>query len=404
MKLNPILAAALAGACGLASNAARADAFSWDPSASFSGFGTLAYTKTNTDQAQFAEPAQEGGADKDGSIGPDSKIGAQVTAKANSMFSATVQAISKRNGKGNFQPAIEWAFVKAQVLPDLAVRAGRIGAPFYVVSDYLNVNYSNLWVRPPLDVYGQVPFSHFDGADAIYQTSIGGTTITSQAFGGTSTAYSDGTRVHVRDLVGVNFTAEFDNGITLRLGRAQGKLTADSTTLDGLVAILRTTPFAEVGNEIDVVGKKASFTGFGIGYDHDAFVGGAEYTKRKNADYVSSTTGWSATGGYRLGKFTPYVVVSRVKVDSSNVNNTIPASVPQLAPLSAAVDLLLHSQDVSQKTQSIGVRWDAWKNVAVKGEFDRIKPDGGPGLFVSVQPGFGTAPVNVYTLSVDFVF
>jgi hypothetical protein len=404
MKVNPIQIAAIAGTCAIACSAAHAGALSWDPSWSFSGFGTLAYTKTNTDLAQFAEPAQEGGADKGGSIGPDTKLGGQVNAKANSIFSATVQAVSERNGQGNFKPAIEWAFLKAQVLPDLAIRAGRIGAPFYAVSDYLNVNYSNLWVRPPLDVYGQVPFRHFDGADAIYQTSLGGTTVTAQGFGGTATAYSDGTRVHVRDLVGVNFTAEFDSGVTLRLGRAQGKLTADSKTLDSLVSILDATPFAAVGDEINVVHKNASFTGFGIGYDHDSFVGSAEYTKRKNSDYISSTTGWSATGGYRLGKFTPYLVLSRVKVDSSNVNNTIPASVPQLAPLSAAVDQLIQSQNISQKTQSLGLRWDAWKNVAIKGEFDRIKPDGGPGLFVSVKPGFGTAPVNVYTLSVDFVF
>jgi hypothetical protein len=32
MKLNPILIAPLAGSCGLAPGAARADATSWDPS------------------------------------------------------------------------------------------------------------------------------------------------------------------------------------------------------------------------------------------------------------------------------------------------------------------------------------------------------------------------------------
>lgn len=404
MKLNPLLAAALAGACGLASSAAHADALSWDPSWNFSGFGTLAYTTTNTDQAQFVEPAQEGGVDKDGGIGADTKIGAQVNLKANNVFSGTVQAISKRNGQGNYKPAVEWAFLKAQVLPELALRGGRIGLPFYMVSDYLNVNYSNLWVRPPMDVYGQVPFSHFDGGDAIYQGSFGGTTLTAQAFGGTSTAWNDGTRVHVHDLVGVNFTAEFDNGFSVRLGRAQGKLTVDSQKLDGLVTLLSATPFASVGQQISVVSKDASFTGAGVTYDQGNVVASAEYTKRKTSSYVSSTTGWSATGGYRLGKFTPYAVISRVKVDDTNVDNTIPKSVPQLAPLSAAVDGLIFQQDIGQKTQALGVRWDAWKNVAVKGEWDHIKPDGGPGLFVNVQPGFAGKTVNVYTVSVDFVF
>jgi hypothetical protein len=403
MKLNPLLIAALAGASGLASSAAHADAFAWEPSWSFSGFGTIGYVQTNTDLGDFVTSGQSAGASKDGSFNPDSKIGGQINAKANSVFSGTVQAVSKYNGQGSWKPGVEWAFVKAQATPELAVRVGRIGLPFYMVSDYLNVNYSNLWVRPPMDVYGQVSFSHFDGVDAIYQTSVGGTTLTGQVFTG-STTQQQSVRIHSRHQVGLNLTAEFDNGITVRLGRAQGKLTADSTSLDGLVGILSQTPYAAVGDELSVVNKSASFTGAGISYDHDNWVGSVEFTKRKTSSYVSSTTGWSATGGYRIGKFTPYAVVSKVKVDSSNVNNTIPTSVPQLAPLAAAVNGLLAGQNIAQKTDSVGVRWDAWKSIAVKAQYDHIKPDGGPGLFEKVQAGFGTSAVSVYSVSVDFVF
>ena len=402
MKLNPILAAALAGACGLASNAAHADAGSWDPSWAFSGFGTLGYVQTNTGLADFVSPAQSSGASKDGSFNPDSKIGGQINAKANNVFSATVQAVSKYNEAGTWKPVVEWAFLKAQATPELAIRAGRIGLPFYMVSDYLNVDYSNLWVRPPLDVYGQVNFSHFDGADAIYQTSVGGTTLTGQVFYGETNTPAP-VRIHSHQQVGLNLTAEFDNGITVRLGRAQGKITIDSTSLDGLVGTLSQYGFGTVGDELSVTKKSASFTGAGISYDHDNFVGSAEFTKRKTESYISSTTGWSLTGGYRLGKFTPYAVVSKLKVDSSNVDDTIPAAQPY-APLRAGVEGLLAGQNVAQKTDSLGLRWDAYKNIAVKAQYDRIKPDGGPGLFDKVQAGFGTSAVSVYSVSVDFVF
>jgi hypothetical protein len=403
MTLNPLLAAALAGASGLASSAAHADAFSWNPSAAFSGFGTVGYVQTNTDLAEFVSPGQPAGASKDGSFNPDSKIGGQVNAKANNVFSGTVQAVAKYNSAGNWRPTVEWAFLKAQATPELAVRAGRIGLPFYMVSDYLNVNYSNLWVRPPLDVYGQVAFSHFDGADAIYQASVGGATLTGQVFYG-ETNTPPPVRIHSHQQMGLNLTAEFDNGITLRLGRAQAKITVDSTSLDGLVGILSQTPFASVGEELSVTKKAASFTGVGISYDHESFVGSAEFTKRKTASYISSTTGWSVTGGYRLGKFTPYAVVSKVKVDDGNVNDTIPAGVPQLAALRAGVEGLPAGQNLAQKTDSVGLRWDAYKNLAVKAQYDHVKPDGGPGLFERVQPGFGTSAVSVYSVSVDFVF
>ena len=402
MKLNPFLAAALVGASGFASSAAHADALSWDPSWAFSGFGTLGYVSTNTDEALFADPGQAGGVGKAGGFGPDSKLGVQVNAKANSVFSATVQGVAERNPKGEFRPSVEWAFVKAQATPELAFRAGRIGLPFYMVSDYINVNYSNLWVRPPLDVYGQVGFSHFDGGDAIYQTSIGGATVTGQAFYGSTLVHSS-VDIHAKNEMGLNFTAEFDNGITLRVGRAQAKITVDSPSLDGLLTTLDSVGFPALADQISVDNKSASFTGAGISLDHDNWVGSIEYTKRKTASYISSTTGWAATAGYRIGKFTPYAVVSKLKVDSTNVDNTIPAAGP-LLPLKQGVDGLIAGQNIAQKTDSIGLRWDAWKNIAVKAQYDHVKPDGGPGLFNRVNPGFGTSAVSIYSVSVDFVF
>ena len=403
MKLNTILAA-LAGACGLASSAAHADAFSWDPSWAFSGFGTVGYVQTNTDAGLYAGPGQSGGAGKDGTFGVDSKIGGQINAKANNVFSATVQVISERDGDGNFKPSVDWAFVKAQVTPGLSLRAGRIGAPLFAVSDFRNIGYSNLWLRTPVDVYGQVAFSHFDGGDAIYQDTIGSTTVTGQVYYGRTNSVSDGTPIHVKQETGVNVTVEFDDGITLRAGRVQGKLTADSASLDQLVAILSATPFAAVGQEVSVQSKDASFTGFGIGYDHDNWVASAEYTKRKTSSYVSSTTGWNATLGYRVGKFTPYASVSQIKVDNSNVNNTIPASVPQLAPLAAAVNGLIANQNLAQKTDSVGLRWDAYKNIDVKVQYDRIKPGAGAkGLFNRVTSPLPSS-VSVYSVAVDFLF
>lgn len=402
MKLNAIQAAILAG-CGLAAGAANAAATSWDPSWAFSGFGTLGYVQTNTDQGLFAGPGQAGGASKEGTLGVDSKLGAQVNAKANDVFSATVQGLAQRNGNGDFRPAIEWAFLKAQVTPELSVRAGRIGLPIFAVSDFRSIGYSNLWLRTPLDVYGQVGFSHFDGADAIWQQTVGSATLTAQLMFGTTNGTSTTVKTNIKKEVGLNLTAEFDNGITLRVGRVQGKLSLKKPALDGLVAVIDSTPYASVGSELWSHDKDASFSGVGVSYDHDNWIGNVEYTKRKTSSFVSSTTGWEATGGYRIGKFTPYIVVSQLKRDSSNVDNTIPTSVPQLAPLSAAVTAALATQDLAQKTNSLGVRWDAWKNIDVKAQYDRVKPTT-VGLFNKAQSGLAGSTVNVYSVALDFVF
>ena len=391
-------------ALAVAAFAAHADGGN-DPSFSFSGFATIGVVSTDTNDAQYVIAGQPHGATKSKASGEvDSKIGVQGTAKLNSTFSGTVQLLSKQNGDGSYKPEVEWAFVKAQLMPSLSVRVGRMGAPLFAVSDFRDVGYANVWLRPPQDVYGQVPISHFDGADVIYQTTVGSATLSAQLFGGKSSAVFEHTDLHFKNQVGVNLTAELDNGLTLRLGHVQGKLTVDSASLAQLVGVLRSTPFASVGNEIDATNKKASFSGIGASYDQNNIIANFEYTKRKTDSYVADTTGWYVTAGYRFGKVAPYITVSQVKQDSSNVTNTIPGGVSQqLTVLKATVDGTLASQALNQKTTGVGVRWDLYSSMALKAQYDNVRPNG-PGTFTAPGPTFGTSKVNVYSVALDLVF
>lgn len=374
---------------------------------SFSGFATLGVVGTNTDSGQYVIFSQPRGADKSWSGEVDSKVGLQGTLKANAMFSGTVQLLSKQNGDGNFTPGIEWAFAKAQLTPALAVRLGRMGGPFFAVSDFRDVGYANTWLRPPQDVYGQVPVSHFDGGDVIYQTSLGSTTLTTQLFGGQSKAVVQGTDLDLKKLMGFNATLELDGGISLRVGHLQGRLTVHNEGLNGLVALMRGVPlpgWSTAAGQLDPNDKKATFSGIGASMDEGNWIANFEYTMRRTDTYAPDTDGWYVTLGHRFGKFTPYATVSRLKQKSSNVDSDVPAPTPQLAGLKGAVLSTLAGQARDQKTMAVGVRWDAYRNVAVKGQFERLKPNGN-GLFVETQPGFGTgASVNVYSLAVDLVF
>ncbi|MEJ5999022.1 hypothetical protein [Paucibacter soli] len=362
---------------------------------------------TNTDSAQYVIFSQPRGADKSWSGEVDSKVGVQGTFKANAMFSGTVQLLSKQNGDGNFTPGVEWAFAKAQLMPALALRVGRMGGPFFAVSDFRDVGYANTWLRPPQDVYGQVPVSHFDGADVILQTSIGSATLSTQLFGGQSKAVVQSTDVDLKKLVGFNATLDMDGGISLRVGHLQGKLTVHNAALNGLVATMRSVPvpgWSAVADQLDPNNKKATFSGIGASVDEGNWIANFEYTMRRTDTYVPDTDGWYVTLGHRFGKFTPYATVSQLKQKSGNVDNNAPAPTPQLAGLKGAVAATLSGQTRNQKTMAVGLRWDAYRNLAVKGQFERIKPNGN-GLFVQTQPGFGTgASVNVYSLAVDMVF
>ncbi len=403
LPLGPVLAAALAGMtpCADAQDAAPAPA---ESIFSLSGFGTLGVVGTNTDGAQYVIPSQTHGADKSWSADVDSKVGLQLGARFNSMFSATLQVLSKQNGKGSFDPQMEWAFAKLQATPGLSFRLGRMGAPFFAVSDFRDVGYANTWLRPPIDVYGQVPVSHFDGADVNWQTTVAGRSLSLQAIVGQSASHVEGTKVKIDDMAGVNASLELVDGLSLRLGHVRGKLTVDTALVNQLSRVLRLTPFASVGNQIDPNRKDASFSGIGLTYDQGNWLAMMEYTLRKTDTFIPDTTGWYTTVGYRVGKFTPYVTLSRIKTDSSNVNNTIPAGlVLGGVPLRAAVNAATDAQNTQQKTLGLGVRWDAMRNVAVKAQWDSIKPTGA-GQFYGAAPGFGNKRVNVVSVAVDFVF
>jgi hypothetical protein len=392
-RLLPLLLALAAGGASAA-----------DGMFSLSGFGTLGLVRTSTDDAQYALFGQVRGADKDPSAEVDSKLGVQVGAKFNNVFSGTVQVLTKSNGKGNFMPGVEWAFLKAQVTPALAVRAGRMGAPFFAVSDFRNVGFANTALRPPKDVYDQLPVSHFDGADASYQLATPVGTLTGQLFGGKASDTSQGYKVDVKSLAGFNATLETDAGLTLRLGYAEGKLTVGNAALNSLVATLRATPFASVGDQLDPNNSKASFSGVGLTWDQGEWLVNAEYTQRRIKSFLPDTDGWYVLVGHRFGPLTPYLTVSEARTVDSNVNNTIPAATPQLAALKGAVDGLVEGQRRSQKTVALGARWDFARNFAFKAQWENVRPDG-RGYFISTNTNWGNGKtVNVFSVALDTVF
>lgn len=392
-RLLPLLLALAAGGASAA-----------DGMFSLSGFGTLGVVRTSTDDAQYGLFGQVRGADKDPSAEVDTKLGVQLGAKFNPMFSGTVQVLTKSNGKGNFNPAVEWAFLKAQVTPAFSLRAGRMGAPFFAVSDFRDVGFANTALRPPTDVYNQVPVSHFDGADASYQTNTAVGTLTGQLFGGKASDTSQRYKVDVKSMVGFNATLETDAGLTLRLGYAEGKLTVGNDALNTLVKTLRATPFASVGNQLDPNDSRSSFSGLGLTWDQGEWVVNAEYTQRRIKSFLADTDGWYVLVGHRFGTLTPYATVSEARTVDSNVNNTIPAATAQLTALKAAVDGIVAGQRHSQKTVALGARWDFARNLALKAQWENIRPEG-RGYFIATNANWGNGKtVNVLSVALDTVF
>jgi len=390
------------------------------PTVTVSGFGTLAATRANTDDAQFARPNQASGAGKSFRTGVDSNLGLQGNASINSWLSATMQGLVRKDGADDFGADLTLAFLKAQVNDNLSIRVGRTALPAFLISDYRNVGFANHMVRPPAEVYNLMPLNSIDGVDATWQQSFKDTTVSAQITVGSSKAdiSSSGGTLHVKatDIAGITLIAEH-GPVTARVGRVWGKLTVNdsvavNTLLNGLRAAGTGYKFASLAPLADNLAldhKAGVFTSAGLTMDWNNVVVQAEYAKREIPSYLNDSASWSVMTGYRIGKFLPYFNHAEIKT-LGRVANTVPnscpagypaACTPTLGALSTGVDYM--TAPITQSTDTLGVRWDFHKSMALKAQIDRVRPTGNAGLLLRAAPGF-TGPVTVGAIALDFVF
>lgn len=398
--MKPLVSCLLLG-LGLA-NVVHAE----DSPFSISGYGTLGWARLSGDAAQFrAGTVEANGADHGGSGEVDSKLGLQMTARANEKLTGTVHLLSKKNVNNNFNPRVEWAYGKYDINPDVSVRVGRLALPGFMLSDYLNVGYSMTTVRAPVEVYAQLPISHFNGADALWRTQLGGVGLTFQPFLGRSkihARFSDAQATRAdgdASLYGVNAVGQWEDW-TVRLGRINADVTINAAPVDGLIGQLRQSGEIGGANRLEYKDKSSSFTGLGLGYDNGKLLFQSEYTVRKAGGFLADSKAWYVLAGWRLGSVTPYLMTARQRVTSQTQYNGV--ANPMLA---SYVNGLLASGNTSQKSWSLGARWDVAKNMALKAQYDRLRPDQGSNL--GLLMGDASRRVddrNVATVALDFVF
>jgi predicted porin len=291
------------------------------------------------------------------------------------------------------------------------VRVGRVVLPTFLVSDYRKVGYANVWVRPPVEVYGLVPVTSVDGLDASYRVEVGGFTSTFQAnFGQNDSKLSDGTDLEGRRSRGLTVSAE--RGATLvRLGYQQTDLRLEvfNQLFD---AFRQFGPEGEsIADRYDVDGSVYGFYVAGAQYDPGAWFVMAEAGHARSETALGDHTVWYVSGGYRFGRLTPYLTYSSVDTRDplSDPGLTLAAYPPELrataAGLNAALNAVLAARAI-QDGVSIGARWELSKSFDLKVQFDHGSIGAGSrGRLSNLQPGFALGgSYSLISVAVDFVF
>ncbi|VAW48621.1 hypothetical protein MNBD_GAMMA03-100 [hydrothermal vent metagenome] len=275
-----------------------------------SGFGTIGYSQNDEKDSVVNNVPSKG------SWGHASLLGLQADVKITSALSATAQVKLSEDATidEKMQMTLQMAFLGYQVTDALKVRVGRLRAPFYLDSEYLDVGYVKTTATAPYAVYGQAPFSNYNGVDVIFthytesdlefqiQPYLGKeeTEIDLRRAGG-------GGKLEANYLAGINASIAGDDW-KVRAGYTIGEMNNPS---------YQENTFTEDFFLNDDVG---SFLTVGANYDNGALLATVEFAKRsvEDAQAIADLTGAYVTLGYRLSDFTPYVTYQTQETDDKN--------------------------------------------------------------------------------------
>jgi hypothetical protein len=400
--LCALVALALPGSAALAG----------DLTFSTSGYGTVGAAYNGDRSADYVPSilsANGAGYNRRVSTDLDTRLGLQFSASKNAL-SAVLQLVSEQQIDGTYRPQVEWANLKYQVTPDLAVRAGRIALPVFLAADYRKVGYAYPWVRPPVEVYSSVPISHSDGVDLTWRWNQGNLKhVTQLSYGRNNQKSGADSHVEARAIIGLQHTLSWGSE-TVRLSALTADLTVDLVHEQFLLYRQLGPVGAALADRYDVDHKRTD--SFSLGYSHDPgdWFATGEIVRTNTRSYLGDRTAWFVSGGLRRGAFTPYLGYSSVTPNMANSTPGVPLAglppplVPAVAQLNAGLNDILRYIP-AQRTVSAGLRWDWSDSIAVKLQHERVTPRGGTyGTFEYIQPGFGGSTRRITSATVDFVF
>jgi hypothetical protein len=352
----------------------------------------------------------------------------QLDVKFTERWRATVQLLSEGVSNNswdgdtneNFVPSLEWANISYQVTEDLTIRAGRSVLPLMMVAEYRKVAFAQHWVRPPVEVYGLIPFTSSDGLDVAYRSAMAGGINTVRAYFGGQDTRSLPFDCHT-DGWGIDDTYE-QGALTLRAAfmhfrwRSPGAGYRDLfDTFADLAAQEGAQTVADQARALLPVydgtfEQRIVMYDLGMTYDPGRWFVMSEVVRMDSSDQVLTQTSGYVSGGYRHGSLTPFATYARGKTRTRSAQSVaLDGLSPDVAALGAEVNSIVGwfgSADMSQQTASVGVRWDFRGGLSLKGQIDHIELDeGSRGWLNNLQPGFEPGgSLNLVSIALDYVF
>jgi len=234
---------------------------------------------------------------------------------------------------------------------------------------------------------------------------------TTQVFAGRTTVpLFAGARLRGSGIAGLSQTIERGD-LSVRASFITTRLTI--TLFPELFTGLRAfgPPGQALADSLAVEHKRATGTSIGLNYDPGQWFVLGEAGHYAVDAYLGASDSAYASAGYRHGAFTPYLGYARTwgkppaGPHALALDRLSPSMAQAGALLNASVGAMLRAIP-SQSTSTLGLRWDAGQNVALKLQFDRVTPRAGSrGTMMNLGPGFRSGrTAQVTSATLDFVF
>ena len=367
------------------------------PAFTLQGFGTLGAARTTSNEVEFVRDlSQPRGASQTWDARVDSVLGLQANWQINPQLEAVAQLVSRYRYDRTFTPEFSWAYLKYEPSPNLSLRVGRLGTEFFMMSDSRLVGYSFLTVRPPGDFFWSLPFYNIDGADAALTVPLGDNVLRGKLFYGISNGQIPLAKKqwNIDGSVMAGGYLEYHAGAwLLRASYANLRFEHDLPVHDVLQTYMSEPLVTQAAAYLATGNTRSHYYSLGAIYDSGPWQLQLmlNHCDQGSNAFESSDAGY-VLAGYRIASVTPFIGYSWASSETRG---------NALNPVVAAIMADAH---VDQKTTMIGARWDLVHNIALKAQWDAIR--GEPtSIFPYRQESAGwSGKMDVFSLTMDFVF
>jgi len=281
------------------------------------------------------------------------------------------------------------------------------------------VGYSYLWVRPPVECFGQVPILTLDGADAAATLPLGRGSLRLKGYYGVVRDKLPVYPAVVLDLGGDRLgglIAELQGGSwrgRLAYARFQSYRNYPPPVSDlqaglyGYAAELGDPGLARTAAALDFAGGVIQWFSAGLAWDRGPLQAQG-MVNRIHSNLLDFPDDWAGylSLGYRTGPLVPYAVWSRVASSHPPLPylgalGSLPD--PGAQALARGVGQFLGVTPTDQSTWAAGVRWDFAPRADLKFQVDRILSHVPDTLLNQLQPEWN-GRATVVSATLDFAF